>query len=367
MPNDLADAGGAGSRHGSVDLFAVQARIDIEDYADEAAFAAKHRRLAEQVAAARPHRADGGYAGPALAVWPEMIGAPLGMLGHVDRVRDAPTSAAALQKVGMKLLPHIGRAVLRGRTMDTQRTFLAATAARSWAAYFETFSALARDFELWIVAGSALLPRNRLGDDSPEFAPLDGRPSAEIYNTSLLFGPTGACLGATRKVNLVRAQEDALSLTSGSVQELAPVETPFGRLGTLICYDGFAVPHTSGEPGFTRCAPVLDDLGAEVVAQPSANAWPWHAPWVFDADDSRERSQQWFDEGFYAEMPALSSVRYCVNPQLVGRLFETRFEAPSLVLGRDGDGGAAVLARAGTVDDEEVVHARVDLPAGTRV
>jgi predicted amidohydrolase len=351
----------------SVDLFAVQAQVSLDDYADEAAYAAKHRGLAERIAARRSRDAEGAHRRPALAVWPEMIGAPLGVLGHVERARGAATSAAALQKVGMKLLPHIGRAVLRGRTMDTNRTFLAATAARSWEAHFETFSAIARDFDLWVVAGSALLPRNRFGDDSAAFAPLEGRPSAEIFNTSLLFGPTGHCLGATRKVNLVPTQEDVLSLSPGSTSELAPVETAFGRLGTLICYDGFAVPHTATEPGFTRCAPVLDSLGTEVIAQPSANAWPWDSPWVFDDGAARLRSDQWRDEGLGAELGALTSVRHVVNPQLVGELFENRFSGPSVVLGRTPEGKVEVLASADSIDREEVVHAGVDLPAGSRV
>jgi len=192
--------------------------------------------------------------------------------------------------------------------------------------------------------------------------------SAAVFNTSCTFAPDGRLAGVTRKVNLVPTQEDLLGLRPAPVGELGVLDTDVGRLGTVICYDGFHEAHTEGEPGFVRCAPVLDALGAEVVAQPSANAWAWDGPWVFNAPgEHQSRSQQWFAEGMARELEELGSVRYVVNPQLVGQVLDNHFEAPSLILGR-GPAGVEVLARAADPHAEDVLHVRVPLDrTGTAV
>ena len=292
-----------------------------------------------------------------------MLGTFLAVLDHVERVRDAATTDAALRRVALRTLPALARTMARGRTRSTTRGFLTATAGRTWQTLHETFGGIARDYGLWVVSGSALLPRNALGDRSPVFAPLPGEPGSRVYNTSFTFDPTGRCVDVVRKVNLVPTQEDVLDLSPGRLSDLDVVQTPFGALGTVICYDGFREPHTSGEPGWARCLPVLDQLGAQVVAQPSANAWAWDAPWYFNDPATGEhqlRSEQWFAEGSAAELPGLANVRFVVNPQLVGRVFDNVFEAPSLILERTA-GGTVVRARAADPRSEDVLHVRATL------
>ena len=333
-----------------VDLFAVQPRIELGDYESAGAFAARHRHLAERVAAMRSSPDVS-----ALAVWPEMVGAFLGLAGAADVVRGCRSTDEAMRRIALRMLPRLAGTAVRHRVLETRRLVLTTLAPTVWAAYHATFSSIARDFGLWVVAGSALLPRNALGDDVPRLRPSDAR----VFNTSLTFAPDGRCVAATRKVNLVPTQEDVLSLSPGSAGDLSVVETPFGPLGTLVCYDGFVEPHTSSEPGFTACGPVLDALGAVVVAQPSANAWAWDAPWAFnEPGETLLRSDQWFAEGFAAQLRSLRSVRWCVNPQLVGTVLDNVFEAPSLILERSGS-DVRVLARAADPRGEDVLHARV--------
>ena len=292
-----------------------------------------------------------------------MLGTFLAVLDHVEQVRDAATTDDALRRVALRTLPALARTMVRGRTRSTTRGFLTATAGRTWETLHQTFGGIARDFGLWVVSGSALLPRNALGDRSPVFAPPPGQAGSRVYNTSFTFDPTGRCVDVVRKVNLVPTQEDVLDLSPGRLSDLDVVQTPFGVLGTVICYDGFREPHTSGEPGWARCLPVLDQLGAQVVAQPSANAWAWDAPWYFNDAASGEhqlRSEQWFAEGSAAELPGLVNVRYVVNPQLVGRVFDNVFEAPSLILERTPN-GTAVRARAADPRGEDVLHVRATL------
>jgi predicted amidohydrolase len=279
-------------------------------------------------------------------------------MGHLPRVSGCTTTEKALTQVARAEWPRLLGA-LRRRPRSLPEALHVALAPRVHHAMWTTFSAIARDFQLWVVAGSALLPRNRLGENTPDFQPAGAR----TYNTSYTFAPDGRCVAATRKVNLVPTQEDSIGLTPGLPEALPVVDTPFGRLGTLICYDGFARAHTADERGFTPTALLLDELAVDVIAQPSANAWPWEGPWAFNGPgETQLRSEQWFADGLYAQLKELRCVRYVVNPQLVGSLFDNTFEAPSLILERRGVGEVAVLARAVDVRAEEVLHVTVPLP-----
>jgi predicted amidohydrolase len=320
----------------TVDLFAVQPLVGIDDYLDADAFAAHHRRLAERVAALRT-------AEHALAVWPEEVATFLVLLGQRRLVEGCTTTDQALRRIVLRRAPRLLATMARHRTAKLTPAVLTMLAPPALEVYVRVFAGIARDFDLHVVAGSGLFPRPG---------------TAQVCNTSYMFDPRGEVVGVTRKVNLVPTQEDVLDLTAASPDELAVVPTPFGAVGTLICYDGFAEPHTSGEPGYVRCAPVLDRLGARILAQPSANAWTWDAPWAFnEPGESLLRSEQWFAEGLARELRDAVNVQYAVNPQLVGHVLEHVFEAPSLILGRGGE----VIVRAADPRAEDVVHVAVDV------
>lgn len=99
------------------------------------------------------------------------------------------------------------------------------------------FAGLARRHKLYIVAG--LLER-------------DGH---LVYNTAVLIGPGGELEGKYRKVCLPRS-EIAGGISPGS--DYPVFRTRFGRLGMMICYDGF----------FPEVARELSNRGAEVIAWP---------------------------------------------------------------------------------------------------
>jgi predicted amidohydrolase len=345
-----------------IELFAVQPRIGLEDYASAESFSARHRALATRVDALRARDASGQPRYPALAVWPELVGAALGLMGHLPRVRRCRTTHGAMTRMALAEAWALWRTWRRFRPPTMEECLYAMVAPRVHRAMWETFCGIARDYGLWVVAGSALLPANRLGADTPEFEPEGAR----TYNTSYTFSPEGRCVAVTRKVNLVPTQEDVLHLSPGRPEDLPVLQTPFGRLGTLVCYDGFREPHTATEPWFVPCAQYLDALGVEVIAQPSANAWPWDAPWAFNdtaAGESQLRREQWFNEGLYTQLRALTRVRYAVNPQLVGGFFDNVFEAPSLILERPAPGEVRVLAQSENPRGEDVLHVTVPLPA----
>ncbi|MCB1227335.1 MAG: carbon-nitrogen hydrolase family protein, partial [Verrucomicrobiales bacterium] len=75
------------------------------------------------------------------------------------------------------------------------------------------------------------------------------------YNTAALIAPDGSLAGKYRKVCLPRSEIEG-GLTPGS--EYPVFDTPWGRVGMMICYDGF----------FPEVARQLKNAGAEVIAWP---------------------------------------------------------------------------------------------------
>jgi predicted amidohydrolase len=107
----------------------------------------------------------------------------------------------------------------------------------------EYFGQLARKHALYLVAG--LVERDR----------------HLIYNVAALIGPEGTVIGKYRKVALPRTEEDA-GVTPG--HEYPIFETRFGKVGMMVCYDGF----------FPEVARQLSLRGAEVIAFPVAGCNP---------------------------------------------------------------------------------------------
>jgi predicted amidohydrolase len=101
----------------------------------------------------------------------------------------------------------------------------------------EYFGRLARQHNLYIVAG--LLERDQ----------------HLVYNMAVLIGPDGAVAGKYRKVCLPRGEIEG-GVTPGT--EYPVFATRFGRLGMMVCYDGF----------FPEVARELSNRGAEVIAWP---------------------------------------------------------------------------------------------------
>jgi predicted amidohydrolase len=99
------------------------------------------------------------------------------------------------------------------------------------------FGELARKHNLYILAG--LIERDR----------------HLIYNVAVLLAPDGKLAGKYRKVTLPSGEIEG-GIAPGN--EYPIFETRFGKLGIMICYDGF----------FPEIARELTNRGAEVIAWP---------------------------------------------------------------------------------------------------
>jgi predicted amidohydrolase len=217
-------------------------------------------------------------------------------------------------------------------------------------AYVETFSSLAREYGVYLAAGSIGLP------------PMEGEPSkggrhvmdeTKVYNTSYLFSPRGVCLRRVPKVNITEPFENRL-FDSGPRSELTPVDTALGRVGTLVCWDGFhqtLVEH-------------YDALGVDILLKPSYNQHPWDGPCSYGAPCTE--GENWLRTGCPSIIQGRENIQYGVNAMMVGAVFEDMLaEGLSSVSRNTGRVGASweegVVAMAEKPDSEEIVAATVEV------
>ena len=314
-------------------LIAVQLEVDAPALANADAY----RAHIEEAAACAVEEA--GTADSRFVVFPEIAG-HLALLALAPApAHRAKTLSTALAAAAVRRPLDVLRGVAMARTLAPRNAVLSALAPDGERYWRSVFGPLAKKHAAYIVAGSHL----RL------------LPDGDLTNASLLFAPDGRCIATTDKVNLVPGMEDAakggLGLVRGSVEKLPLVDTTFGRTCTLICYDGFAEPHTSLER-FVPLGPEIAARGGVIVAaNPSANPWYWDEPWppkklsggVERVPGTRE--EQWAREGLRASLEATQFARYGVTAHLVGHVLDLHFDGCSEILERE-ETGVRVLARA---------------------
>ena len=127
-----------------------------------------------------------------------------------------------------------------------------------------------------------------------------------------------------------------------------PVETALGRVGTLVCYDGF---HDSLVEHY-------DGLGVESSSSPRTTSTPWDGPSTYDP--AHKEGENWLRTGCPAIIQGRENIRYGVNAMLVGAVFEDMLaEGLSSVAINTGRAGACweegILAIASRPDAEEIV------------
>ena len=322
-------------------LVAVQLAIGPDVLASESAY-----RRALDDAAARAVDAAGAVA-TRLIVFPEVAGHLALYALAPASARRATTLSSALALAAIRRPLDVLRGVASTRTLAARHAVLAALAPDGERWWKSVFGPLARRARAYVVAGSHLRLRSDGG----------------VTNASLLFAPDGRLVATTDKVNLVPGIEDAakggLGLSRGDSDAVPIVDTPLGKLATLISYDGFAVPHTRAERFVSVGARVAARGGAAVIANPAANPWPWRERWpqasVGDSGE-RSRAEQWHAEGPPGMLRDTACARLCVTAHLVGRVLDLAFDGQSEIVER-GAGGWRSLARAEWPDRGDVVAA----------
>lgn len=240
--------------------------------------------------------------GAQLVVFPEYTGAPL--LGLLPGVREL----APVQSMQDAI-----RQVTGGAQVSVGDVFRAvAPAARR--IYIEVFSTLAREFGIYLVAGTIVLPED------------NGR----LYGCAHLFAPDGSLIGAQRKLHLFQSEEGWL--TPGD--RLHVFDLPFGQVAMPICMD-----YTFWETTWLAYR-----AGAEILIDPAAD----------DIGDNEWRAAR----GIH--MRVHESPCYGLHVFMVSDAFGLHWRGRSSVYAPFGQ---SILARAGSDDQEEVLVCELDMGA----
>lgn len=294
----------------SLRLVAVQMRMATEDYRTVEVFRERILGIMRTVRQQVP-------AEPILVVFPEDVGLGLVFTQDYERVRTSKTMVEA----GFRLIekyrlapsgsePPSFAAMVR-RLLILLSPFVEQT-------YHQTFSDAAKQFQAWVVAGSAPIAHSDC-----------------VYNTCYVYDPSGERMIIQRKINLVPLeQEPGLNLCPAPC-ELPTVETPAGRLGVLICLDGFQ----------HELLAQLVKQGAKLVAMPSFNPLPW----------TPEQAQGW-EAGLWEGVQKHREV-IGINPMGVGQLFDVIAEGRSSIVAHKSQtpDKSGYLRRAKTKDHEEIL------------
>ena len=237
-----------------------------------------------------------------------------------------------------------------------------------WRPFFNTFSRLAKDYSVWVVAcQNTPYPhiKKRNWEDDPELAQKLVDESVEdktyfyeaekpeVWNTCFIFSPKGEIVHKTRKVNLVPTERSDLQFSSGKYEELEVFRIPGTEVDLCIgiSLDAFV-------PEYIK---VLDEKGCDVFLQPDANggAWAWEGglgkwqpdEWVSSTIGSLQTKYYWgcpnpheklFEylqtkEGCEYERINISwtkNIVYNVNPMMTGNLFEVSFDGQTAITAR---------------------------------
>lgn len=327
-----------------IQLVAVQLELDINDYWTPASF---EQLITGHMAKVAERTATGV---PTLVVFPEDVGLLLAISGMEKQLAGIDSIEKAIGKaVSSNAIPLLWTRLIRWKSwvpaLFLHRQKIIAEA------YFETFAAVAREHEVYIVAGSVILPPYEIENGRVRW---DKKPTEHnVYNTSYLFGPDGLVIGKQDKIDLIELeQEAALNLSSGTFADLQVFETEVGAIGIAICLDAFSSEITQQ----------LAALGADILVQPSANPGPWNewqqTDWL--------RSTQLMVGG-------LERFAYGVNPMLVGPLWDIEFFGQSSIAARaaqraelgytDVAPEPGFISVAETADKPEILVVRVPHPA----
>jgi|GEM_PF-1451624 len=308
---------------------AVQPKWAPRDFVTPARFRAWMRAQLEQ---ARPHLAPDR---PNLVVLTELNGLPLLLMGAHLASR-APSFQAALALTLVKHLPAVLYTAARKR-VSLPRALQLTLAAPTARVYLSVCRDLAREYGVFLACGTAPLPHFRR--ESGNLVPN----GTGVYNQAVLLNLNGELIGTADKVYLTEPEcEGGLDLTPGRLADLRVYPTPVGDLAVATSLDAFksdVIRHVSAH-------------GATVLLQPDANGAEWtgkeqESPAMLaDVDpgdppaggdgrhEPRDQPVAWLESAWLA-VRSSSTIRYVVNPMVVGNLFDVPFDGQSAITAAD--------------------------------
>ena len=288
---------------------------------------------------------------------PSTVAAPAGALSPAG-------AAAALGILNAAYAPQIAAYQARFGPIDPRKQVFVGATDTFARAFSQTFSAIARDYGIYVVASNnqpeytastdpadVALFRDPSVDEGPAYVAT----SQHVANTTFLWGPDDvhpeAPLGErnllfrNEKVPLTSLESDLIGLDPGPTQGAAAIANARGwvvaghRLGFATSLPAFAWGYPFGQrpAGFDPCGdiatsymPCMDSLGVDTVIQAEANPGRWTA----NGGGGYWQPLEWMGSAWRAVADPSAHFRYAVNPMMVGNLLDLPFDGQSAILAR---------------------------------
>jgi glycerophosphoryl diester phosphodiesterase len=281
--------------------------------------------------------------------------------GAGDQAPAPAAAAAALVQVNAAYAPQVAAyQALFGPIDPRKQVFVAATDTFA-RAYTQTFSDIARDYGVWVVASNNQ-PRYRASTDPAEialFGDPELQPLSEVYvatgqrvtNQTSIWAPYDVdpsapageknLLFRNDKVPLTPIEKDLIALDEGpfagpdAVANAAGTTVAGFRLGFATSLPAFMWGYPFGQrpPDLAPCAdvrvsymPCMDALGVDVVVQAEANPgrWAWYQAGGW-------QPLEWMRSTWRTVADPGVSFRYNITPHMVGNLLDLTFDGQSAI------------------------------------
>ncbi|MEM0272680.1 MAG: hypothetical protein QW514_09090 [Thermoprotei archaeon] len=202
--------------------------------------------------------------------------------------------------------------------------------------FYQRFAELSKKYSTYTVACNSMAPFNKSGD---RYLPSEGA----VYNEAFIFDPNGGLVASQRKVFLTDMEKE-LGISGWDLSGVSVFKVGGRGFGVAISLDAFCPEYVS------RLS------GAEIVVEPDANP----VKWASYLDNGRWQPEEWMDSSYYIAQ-RLGSVKYVVNPFLVGSILGVEFEGQSNITKK----ASAKDVKLGYIGNIPVTGFHSILPAGS--
>lgn len=375
-PHRWAPAIGTADARGDLRVVGIQYKQDVAHVTDYDAFRTTMRCLVEDLVV--PLQVRGR---PTLVVFNEDIGLmtlAVGRRGATVRAEAASPlrapapdvaplgAAAALGQLNAAYAPQVAAYQARFGPVDPRKQVLLAATDTFVRAFSQTFSDIARDYGVYVVAANNMAAYRASTDpaDLALFADPEVPGAREAYvattghvaNTAFVWGPRDVhptapsgernLLHRNEKVPLTDTEATLLALDAGPSTGPAAIANVTGpriashRIGLATSLPAFqyGYPFAQRPKAFAPCADTsrtymacMDAQGVDVVVQDEANPGAWAS---YQAGGWQPL--EWMSSTWRAVTDPTVHFGYNITPMLVGNLLDLPFDGQSAITSRTG-------------------------------
>jgi len=168
-----------------------------------------------------------------IVVLPEYLGTWLAVAEEKQSVYQSKTIQDGLTTIVSSNIFSFANAFLHVKAKDKVKdAAFRMNAAKMARIYGNTFSRLAKKYQVYIVGGSIILPEPSIKDNKINIG------SGNLYNVSFLFRPDGI-IDNQVVVKVYPTEDEHSYIAAGKLSELPIFETTAGKLGIIVCADSW--------------------------------------------------------------------------------------------------------------------------------